>query len=411
MSTPSRPLASAIDHTSPTSVSTDPTSSSSKRQKTNETSMMASNQSSTTTNPINVNPTSILTYEVVGSGVEVQVLSTQTILQLIAVVCDETVVGMNEGVHDHMWIVHDPMEGKSYESGEYECRSDLRASCHRLDSINAASRVGHQLILEYDYGSTSAYQLALKSVDELADDADRSLFPRRAPLPGQANFAPYTPVPGAANLNEMYPDLNSFLFEKDDDKLEIYFFQPGKKKVQGWIRKEYDACCHMIHLPEKFGSVDEMLSALNESVLADKPSFHYEWYGVTLFPRNGTSNRLNKYKSASTAELDITVERGSKEVDKSAFLKTFPKTAAAAGFNQNGKPSKANERGWIWYRNGILAVCRGNSKNLKSNGAPSPGVFDGANKHEPESDDTIVGKINIGVKSLQELFCAAEALW
>ena len=340
-----------------------------------------------------------------------QVLSNHTILQLVAIVCDETVVGMNEGVYDHMWIVHDPMEGKSYDSGEYECRSDLRASCHRLDSIGAALCVGHQLVLEYDYGSTSAYQLVLKSIDELADDADRSLFPCRALLPGQANFTPYIPGPGAANLNEMYPDLNSFLFEKDDDKLEIYFFQPGKKKVQGWVLNEYDACGHMIHLPEKFGSVDGMLSALNESVLADKPNMRYEWYGVNVFPRNCTSNRLDKYKSSSTSGLDITVERGNDQVDKSAFLKTFPKTAAAAGYNQNGKPSKANERGWISYRNGILAVCRGNSKNLKSNGAPSPGVFDGANKYEPESDEVAVGKITIEIKSLQELFCAVEALW
>jgi len=330
---------------------------------------------------------------------------------LVAAVCDETCVGMNEGVYDHMWIVHDPMEGTAYESGEYECRSDLRAACHRLDSIKAAQYVGHQLLLEYDYGSTSTYQLVLKSVDELAEDDDKAQFPRRAPLPGQADFVPYNPGPDAANLNEIYFDLNRFLFDKDDDNLELYLFQPGKKKVQGFIRKEYDACAHMIHLPDKFGDVDEMLAALEQSIKADTPSMRFEWFGATVFPRNCTSNRLSKYMDSSSDGLDITVERGgpNDQKNKGAFLKTFPKTAAAAGFNKNGKPSKANERGWIVYRNGTLTVCRGNSKTIKSN-APSPGVFDGANKHEPEND-AVVGKMNIEVNSLQELFCAAEALW
>ena len=410
MSTPFRSTAT-FAHTSPTSVSTDPTMN--KRQKTDETTMMASKSSTTTTSPTTAaktNPTSILTYEVLGSGVSVQVLSSHTILQLVAVVCDETVVGRNEGVYDHMWIVHDPMEGKSYESGDVECMSDLRASDHRLDSIEGAAHVGHRLILEYDYGTTSTYQLVLKSVEELANgEGDRTKFPRRAPLPGQAKFSPYQPGPGAANLNELYPGLNKFLFVDDDGKLEIYLFQPGKKKVQGFVRKEYDVC-HMIHLPEKFASVDDMLAALDQSVKVDVPSMAFEWFGVTVFPRNCASNRLTKYKSASTAGLNITVQRGSDQVDSKAFLQTFPKTAAAAGFNKNGKPSKANERGWISYRNGVLTVCRGNSRTIKSN-APSPGVFDGESKHEPENDGAIVGKVNVEVNSLQELFCAVEALW
>jgi len=374
---------------------------------------------STKTNPTKL--VTVLTYEILGSGVSVQVLSNHTVHDLVDIVCQETCVGMNESVYDHMWCVTDPIEGNKYESGDVECQSDLRAQETRIGRIAGGNIIGANLLLTYDYGTTSHVGLVLKSIEEEAlSNTEISSFPRRAALPGQTGFAPYEPGADGADLDELYPDLSNFLFTKQGDKLEIFLFQPGKKKVQAYIEKEYDGCVHAMHVPEKFGSVEEMLYALNESSKYDAPARHgqgyllYSWFGVSIF--NSPTARYSKYKACESDGLNVTVTRGySGDEAKAAeyakqFLKTFPKCAAAAGFNQKGKPSKSPERGWIVYRNGTLTVCRGDSRNIKSN-APSPGVFDGQNKHEPVNDDSIVGKINIRVNSLQELFCAAEALW
>ena len=425
MSTPSSKR-SAFDGSagpSPTSIATTNNLDTSSSPNNKRLKGMAETKSVMT--PSKSNPTKsmkVLTYEVVGSGVSVQVLSDKhTIHDLVDIVCNETCVGMNESVYDHMWYVTDPLEGAEYESGDVACRSELRAQDIKIGSIAGGNNVGSNLVLTYDYGTTSHIVLVLESIkEEVLSNVEIGSFPRRAPLPGQADFMPYTPGPDAANLDELYPDLSKFLFTKQGDKLEIYFFQPGKKKVQAFIEKEYDGCLHCIHVPEKFGSVEEMLFALNESTKFDAPPYyngefpHYNWFGVNIF--NGATPRYSKYKAAESEGLDITVTRGyGGDTGKASayathFLKTFPKCAAAAGFNRKGKASKSTERGWIVYRNGTLMVCRGDSKTIKSN-APSPGVYDGHNKHEPDSDAAIVGKINIRVNSLQELFCAAEALW
>lgn len=362
---------------------------------------------------------SVLTYEVSGSGVSVQVLSTNTYHDLVDVVCRETCVGLNEDVYDHMWNVTDMHNGKQYESGDWP--SGKRASQHSL-----GSDPGPQLVIEYDYGSTSYINLNLKAIKELSADVDQSCFPRRAPLPGQETFQPFQPGPDAANMDELYPSLSKFLFKKDNqEKVEINLFQPGKKKVHAYIENGYFGCLHAMYVPEKFSCVEEMLFALNKSSQVDRPEWNdteygsfpsYNWYGITIFPPSKASSpAYNRYRSRDSPGLCETTVRGFNANEKGStyenkFLSTFPKCALAAGFNQKGKPSKAHERGYIVYRNGTLMVCRGNTKTIKSN-APSPGVFDGNNKHEPMSEADIIGKINIEINSLQELFCAAEALW
>lgn len=431
MSTPASSKRSALDggaELSPASAGTTNNldTSNNKRFKTAAAAAARDVSSKTTTNP--TKPVTILTYEVVGSGVSVQVLRSNTIHDLVDAVCKETCVGLNESVYDHMWNVTDSIDGATYESGDIECTSYLRAENTKFGSIAGSNAVGSNLLLTYDYGSTSYVQLVLKSVEEdMLPDAAAALsrFPRREPLPGQATFVPYSPVPDAPNMDELYPDLSYFLFQKPDDRLEVCLFQPGKKKVQAFIEVGYDGLCHMMHVPEKFGSVEEMLYALNESCTSDTPPYHNNefplnnWFGASIFPladQQTPTPRFKKYSVSQCDGLDITVARGyDGDEEKAAtystkFFKTFPKSAAAAGFNQKGKPSKSTERGWIVYHNGTLTVCRGDSKKIKSN-APSPGVFDGQNKHEPENDAVVVGKINIRVKSLHELFCAAEALW
>ena len=377
----------------------------------------------------------VLTYGIVGSGVSVQVLADQhTIYDLINIVCKETCVGMNESVYDHMWAVEDTTNGLIYESGDYPCQSDLRASNTHLSAINSTSHVGSQLILEYDYGRTSHVELVLEAAAREDLPPNEVLtFPRPVPILGQADFHPYIPGPGAPNLDELYPSLSRQLFaEPSEDSeigLEICLFQPGRKKVQAYIEKRYaetryNGCLFIIHIPEKYDSIEEMFFALDESSRLDKPpdeNFGVGWldcYGASIFPSDA-ANRYQKYRAAAKSRfvpyVDNTEVRGyhnheSMAAYENKFLKTFPKCAAAAGFNQNGKKSKAAERGWIVYRAGTLMVCRGESQTIKKIDAPRCSCFDGVNKYQPIAGG-IVGKVRIRINSLQELFCAAETLW
>ena len=367
-------------------------------------------------------PVSILTYEIIRSSVSVQVLSTHTVHDLVDVICKET---RDEQVWDHMWNVSSHLDEKVYESGDIECTSQFRANKTRLGSIEGGRVVGADLILIYDYGDTSLIPLKLTGIQDMNSSVEESSFPRRAPV--HSNFVPYIPsAVDAANMDELFPDLSKFLFAEPEcmvgDYNTIQLFQPGSKKVQAFVSYMYDGCRHMIHIPQKFDSVESMLWNMNQSVKLDKPASTYgdfpdnNWFGISIFPYDdGLTQKFQKYKDAEYPGLDCTVARKCPSEIKAAiagkFLKTFPKCAAAAGYSQkNNKPSKRTERAWILYRNGVVTVCRGASKNIKS-GAPSPGVWDGCDKHEPENRITIiVGKANVLVKSLQELFCTAEAL-
>lgn len=237
-------------------------------------------------------------------------------------------------------------------------------------------------------------------------------------------FVPYDPLSvfgeEAGNVDDMFPDLSKFCFGNGfDPSVEIFMFQPGRKRVYAFITRDRQGCKWMVHVPEKFATLEYMLYAINTSVRVDKPikidSFPiYNWGGVNLFPYEAEdSEKFQKYKESGEGfhrawarefPLAEQARLGSR------FLKTFPKCAAAAGYNQKNKPSKADQRGWIIYRNGTLMLCKGSSKSGYSN-APSPSVWDGHNKHEPIDDDAIFKTISIKCKSLQELFCAAEALW
>ena len=120
----------------------------------------------------------------------------------------------------------------------------------------------------------------------------------------------------------------------------------------------------MIHVPEKFASVEEMFLAVDISCRLDRPNFNYNWWGVNLFPyEERDTPRCQKYIDADMdADMDDTHCRKFSDADRirvaDKFRTTFPKCAAAAGYNGKNKPSKAAERGWILYRNKTLMVCR-----------------------------------------------------
>ena len=369
-------------------------------------------------------PLSILKYDikhvsrknkewVESSGVSVEILSDQTVYDLVKIVCKETCVGQGQTVDDKSWDLTDKSTGHTFSTGFFHDHKN-----EKVGNLRSGQIIGSKFHLDYDDGYH--YDFSLTAITLPGPAINKNAFPRRAALPLDVDFTPYNPGPGSTNLNDLYHDLNKFLFEKEDVKLDICLFQPGRKQVHTFIDKGYDGIFHAIHVPERYDSVEEMLFALNESVQHDKPPYEYDEYigwhpvyntfGVSIFPN--TSGKWMDYKThGCTCHLRYYKTAEQEALCLGKFLKTFPKCASAAGYGPNGKRSKTSERGWIVYRNGTLTVCRGQSRNQGIKCAPHPGYCDGEMKHEPENDDAIVGRVNITLHSLQELFCAAEALF
>lgn len=387
----------------------------SKRHKTSTSEGSSSNRRA---------PLSILKYDikhvsrkkkdwVESSGVSVEILSHHTVYDLVDIVCKETCVGQGQAVDDKSWDLTDVTSGRTFSTGWFGSLNNKE-----IRYLPGGQTVGSAFRLKYD---DNYYEFTLTSITLAGPAINKNAFPRRAALPLDVDFTAYNPGPGSANLNELFAELNRFLFEKDGDKLDICLFQPGRKHVHAFIVKGYDGIFHAIHVPERYDTVEEMLFALNESAKLDKPEYDYDedigWYpvyntyGVSLFP-NTSGNWLNYKTNYCTCHLRYYKTAEQEALCRGQFIKTFPKCAAAAGYGPNGsKRSKTSERGWIVYRNGTLTVCRGQSRNQGIKCAPHPGFCDGEMKHEPENDDAIVGRVNITINSLQELFCAAEALW
>lgn len=372
----------------------------------------------------NTRPTlSILKYEikhvsrtekdwVESSGVSVEILSDHKVYDLVDIVCRETCVGQGQGVGEKPWDLTDVKSGRTFSTCWFR-----QLNNKELGYLPGGQIIGSAFRLKYD---DNYYEFALTSITLARPVINKNAFPRRAALPLDVDFTPYNPGPGSANLNDLFPALNRFLFQKEDDQLDICLFQPGRKQVHAFISKLYDGISHAIHVPERYDTVEELLFALDESAQHDKALYEYDEYigwhpvynthGVSLFPN--TSGKWMDYKTHyCQCHLRYYKTAEQEALCKGKFMAAFPKCAAAAGYGPNGKPSKTLERGWVVYRNGTLTVCRGQSKNQRIKSAPHPGFCDGAMKHEPINENAIVGRVNIRINSLHELFCAAEALW
>ena len=358
-------------------------------------------------------PPLVLTYEILQTknrNVSIQLLTTQTFYDLVDTVCRETCVGLNEGVLDHLWEVTDNSSA-TYKGpfDQHIKKREKNAKDSFLGSSVGGQVVGERLVITYD--RSVIISLILKSVKALPEDTEESSFPRLAP------YAPFRPNPDAlCPIDSLYPALSKFLFRrKSQSRLEINLFQPGKKRVQAFIVNKHNNVLHKLHLPEKFKyGVGEMLFALNDSIQKDIPKDGLEGYGVSIFPPgNAQSHTYMRYK-VNQLEEDRTVIRGYQTKQQlrfygHKFALTFPKCSAAAGYNQDLRPSKSHERGYIVYKNGVLMVCQGSSFPVEGGGRP--GAWNGFGKHSPMNEEDVVGEVKVVVRSLYDLFCAAEGLW
>ena len=74
----------------------------------------------------------LMTFQLSHSPVEIQILSSQSLLSLVDIICKETSVGFKEGVADHMWCVRiGERKYSSTESPELVIISDLHLTTNR----------------------------------------------------------------------------------------------------------------------------------------------------------------------------------------------------------------------------------------------------------------------------------------
>lgn len=96
------------------------------------------------------------------------------------------------------------------ERGEYAAEScEEPENSTKLGSLSL--QPGATLCVEYDFGSTTYFNIILNSIETVSDEAARSC-PCKFEQEGTA-LTPYVPPEGTPNLNELFPHANKLLFD------------------------------------------------------------------------------------------------------------------------------------------------------------------------------------------------------
>jgi len=355
-------------------------------------------------------PPKILTFKLSHSPVKVQVLSTQTVFDLVDIICQETTVGMDEGVYDHMWDLVVPMRGMYNSSDAYvdsmsdwASKSSFKASQTKLSDLQLS--LDSTMTLDYDYGTTSHYTIQL--VEETPYD-ETGTFPRRKPIEAPSGMVEFNT--DQANLNTMFPTFNKWISEAE--QIGLNFFQPGRKHNYGLQERGNDGVRHMIFLPAKPGN--DLADYLHCFDYASQFEYskdekwgtpNYDWYSMVVFPLDGTIKSYVKYASnqeAGFCEAKVAPDSS----DLPSLNKIFPKVAALAGYKLDFTVMK----GWFTYKDKTLRICSGGSTVVKSN-CPKFTAFVGLDQHEPDpASSVVIAEVQVEIKSLHHLFCVVEGL-
>lgn len=358
---------------------------------------------------------SVLTFKLSHSPVQVQVLSDQTIFNLVDIICQETTVGMNEGVHDHMWDIYIPNKQGMFNSSDLYVDSIdcpmydgplYKASQTKLGELELPLYT--TMTLKYDYGSTVYYSIQL--VEETPYDGETGNFPRRKPIADPTGMVEFKT--DLINLNTMFPTLNKFIIEAES--ISLNFFQPGRKHNYGLVERENEGVRHMIFLPVRPGGdlhhylhCFDYASQFKYSTFKDEKweCPNYTWYSMVVFPYHVQMRTHQKWFSDQ--------EQGFCEAKIAPSCKhpqhlndIFPKVATLAGYNKKDKTVK---KGWFTYKDGTLRICSGKAK-VDKGGSPKFTAFVGLDQHEPDSAESIVAEVQLKIKSLHHLICAVEGL-
>lgn len=357
-------------------------------------------------------------------NVKLELLSTHTIYDLISTLCEHVSIGSNddEGPDCHMWLVR-CKDGREYESGEHECRSDLRANRTTLDELVGLSS-SSSLEFEYDYGVGIRHKIHFLNEEELVVGGEGrtreealSLYPRRKPTQLPGGYARYEPPADANNnnvvvdLDELFPELRTWIF--DSHSVTLHFFQPGRKQNNcGFFDSSGNK---MMFLPVKPDNLTNYLGYFNRGASCVSKGMeeggdgymHYTWHSVVVLPASKMTAALsNKYESHTEEGFTDCVR--ARDAPSDTLGRIFPKISALAGWKKDAYVPK----GWMTFvKKGdacSITICTGKTINHKNN-APKGTAYDGYKQHDPEADPLIdVGGIEI--KGLQDLFCVVEGL-
>jgi hypothetical protein len=352
----------------------------------------------------------ILTFSIDHSPVQVQVLSTQTLYDLVDIICRETTIGRGESANAHLWNIRLP-GGKVYESDEIPTLSNLRANRTLLADLSLVPKTT-TMIFNYDYGAGLAYKIRCEEVNEHDNTTngnpilDESSFPRRIPAVVPKGYILFETQ--QVDLNTLFPSFNKWAFPRNGRAAELNLFQAGRKQNYGFVERSY-GLRHMLFLPCKAG--DDLsvyfhcFDCASQAKYATRDGYAMNsWFSVVVLPEDHPATLSKRYARD--------LEEGFVETKVVSFPPTiplmnsvFPKLAALAGYRKD----KRVPRGWLTYQNKTLRLCAGASVTPKSPAIKGT-AFDGMNQHEPADEYAILHQMEVELESLHHLFCVAEGL-
>lgn len=337
-------------------------------------------------------------------------------------------------VEAHLWQFRDSLTGEIYERTPWDSSSCFRP----LQSIASTATIGSQLQLTYDYDAPTTATLQLMRI--VHDHPSLAAgCPGRYQDPSSLQLdhhlwhrAPRT----LPTLDEKYPTFSKRVFGDKEcpwQPVNVYLFQPGLQNHHAHI----STGGHIVWIPERMDTVEHLFSAIEQAFAMpsssmrstpDSTSSSSSWEDPRiLYPRFFSSKAAIRFRRLRSQGARVGFAAPPEFHDHGYFAQAFPQCHRAY------RSSKAKDRGWIHYTNGVLKVCRGRSRRVaastikkqKHRGAGSttspmtstppsmfyPESFRAGHCFDPLDDSCVVGKVQHTFTSLQELLCAAESLW
>jgi len=215
---------------------------------------------------------------------------------LVATLCEHTSIGSDgpNSADSHMWYI--TLRDSNYESGDIPCMSDLRANITKLSDLDLGT-TKVKMLLHYDYGSTTEYDITFEGSRDMDEGEDEIMFPRNNPI----NSMPAAPVKFVPDIHfddrNLFPNLHNYIFGMISDSVIVNLFQPRKKKHFGFLEKEKNGCRSMIYLPVKPTNLTNYLLYFDQGAATEEDGYH-NWHSVVLLPRSQLTEQLvSKYKS------------------------------------------------------------------------------------------------------------------
>ena len=241
-------------------------------------------------------PPTMLTFEVKGEDVCVQLASTHTLFDLMKIVCKEwldEVRGGDGGVHDHVWTITSRLGrhmGPYMGDDGYYLETPQQSTRLKKLGLN----VGGGLGVEYDMGRTTLFTLHVTAIAEATPD-ELAKCPRavRAADTVPASFAPHVPPAGTPTLDDLFPHLASLAFAPGTTTL--YFFPCGDG-CAGAIEAGPNAMGDLLFAPHAFSDAEEFLLAA-DAAAAMGPGLDVrdDAYSRLVFPARMAKAQEKKY--------------------------------------------------------------------------------------------------------------------